>query len=281
MRTNTSVKRALIGSSVACLLCIAMLFGSTFAWFTAAISSKVNTIQAGNLDLKVWYMPIGGNPETDWEIVSSETKLFQEDALYEPGYKEAFWLKVENTGTLGLKYDLNYEILSEVGGTNVDSVTFLLSDYLNFKVSQPMKDEDMPFETYKSLEDLDDLKIITESTLSDYEIDFDGLGDEESEDKESGNKESGATNVLTTSTDTESQWSSQVYHLVVLEMPENVGNKVNYFVADSGKPEDSFQPELELGIRITAVQAAIEKDSFDSQYDADAEYKEYEEITIP
>lgn len=52
-KMNTkSTKRALVSSVLAIVLCLAMLIGTTFAWFTDTASTGVNKIQAGNLALK-------------------------------------------------------------------------------------------------------------------------------------------------------------------------------------------------------------------------------------
>ena len=51
MTNRKSTKRALLGSIMAMVLCLAMLIGATFAWFTDTASTGVNKIQAGNLDV--------------------------------------------------------------------------------------------------------------------------------------------------------------------------------------------------------------------------------------
>ena len=51
MTSSKSTKRALIYSTLALLMCVAMLIGTTFAWFTDTASTGVNKIQAGNLDI--------------------------------------------------------------------------------------------------------------------------------------------------------------------------------------------------------------------------------------
>ena len=52
--SNTKLtKHALIVSIMAMLLCVAMLVGTTFAWFTDTASTGVNKIQAGNLKMEV------------------------------------------------------------------------------------------------------------------------------------------------------------------------------------------------------------------------------------
>ena len=51
MTNRKSTKRALLGSIMAMVLCLAMLVGATFAWFTDTASTGVNKIQAGKLDV--------------------------------------------------------------------------------------------------------------------------------------------------------------------------------------------------------------------------------------
>ncbi len=50
-------KKALFGSVLSLLLCCSMLVGTTFAWFTDEVSSGVNTIQAGTLDIGLYEIP--------------------------------------------------------------------------------------------------------------------------------------------------------------------------------------------------------------------------------
>ena len=63
MTNSKSTKRALVSSALAILMCVAMLIGTTFAWFTDTASTGVNKIQAGNLDIEVEYTLDGGNLE--------------------------------------------------------------------------------------------------------------------------------------------------------------------------------------------------------------------------
>ncbi len=61
MTNRKSTKRALLGSVVALALCLAMLIGATFAWFTDTASTGVNKIQAGNLDVALEMKDASGN----------------------------------------------------------------------------------------------------------------------------------------------------------------------------------------------------------------------------
>ena len=47
-------KRALFLSFVSMFLCFTMLIGTTYAWFTDSVSSGMNTIVAGNLDVELY-----------------------------------------------------------------------------------------------------------------------------------------------------------------------------------------------------------------------------------
>ena len=53
MTSSKSTKRALLTSVLALLMCVTMLVGATFAWFTDTASTGVNKIQAGNLDVQI------------------------------------------------------------------------------------------------------------------------------------------------------------------------------------------------------------------------------------
>lgn len=48
-----STKKALIASVLSLVLCVSMLVGSTFAWFTDTATTSVNTIQAGRLQVDI------------------------------------------------------------------------------------------------------------------------------------------------------------------------------------------------------------------------------------
>lgn len=46
-----ATKRNLWLSAVSTMLCVVLLLGTTFAWFTDSVTNKGNVIQAGNLDV--------------------------------------------------------------------------------------------------------------------------------------------------------------------------------------------------------------------------------------
>ncbi len=135
MTKTKSTKRALLLSALALLMCVSMLIGTTFAWFTETIESKNNIIKSGNLDIKLEYATVEPNGEKSaWKEVKTGTAVFDENALWEPGYTEVIYLRVSNAGSLALKYQLGVNIVSETTGINVDNKIFKLSDYIKFGV---------------------------------------------------------------------------------------------------------------------------------------------------
>lgn len=76
--SKKSTKRALLSSVFALVLCVAMLVGSTFAWFTDTASTGVNKIQAGNLDVKLMY----STDMREWKEATADTPLFKDSALW-------------------------------------------------------------------------------------------------------------------------------------------------------------------------------------------------------
>ena len=53
----SKTKKSLLLSCLSMLLCVTMLIGSTFAWFTDNATTGVNTIQAGTLDIGLYEIP--------------------------------------------------------------------------------------------------------------------------------------------------------------------------------------------------------------------------------
>ena len=129
MTKSNATRRALLVSALAIVMCLAMLIGTTFAWFTDTASTAVNKIQAGNLDVELFYKD-GGT----FKKVNTETKVFDETALWEPGHVEYAVLKAENAGTLALKYKHGINIVSEKGSISVTDKELKLSDYIMFAV---------------------------------------------------------------------------------------------------------------------------------------------------
>ena len=107
MNNKRATKRALLTSVMALVMCVVMLVGTTFAWFTDTASTGVNKIQAGNLDIEL-QMKEGDN----WVPAEGKTLTFKtkdnratDKILWEPGCRyELPELRIVNKGNLALKY---------------------------------------------------------------------------------------------------------------------------------------------------------------------------------
>ncbi len=105
-------KKSLLASSIALLLCFAMLLGSTFAWFTDVVTSSGNKIQSGSLklDLKVLteVEATDGTTYYEWVSIKNDRSPLFTYENWEPGYTDVTILMVENLGTLALKWEARF-----------------------------------------------------------------------------------------------------------------------------------------------------------------------------
>ena len=112
MNNKKATKRALLTSVMALVMCVVMLVGTTFAWFTDTASTAVNKIVAGNL--KVDIVDENGN-SLDGKSLSFKDVNGKTDILWEPGatFKlDSF--KIVNDGNLAFKYKV---VISGVNGS--------------------------------------------------------------------------------------------------------------------------------------------------------------------
>ncbi|MBE5730954.1 MAG: hypothetical protein E7350_03290 [Clostridiales bacterium] len=124
-------KRSFLLSVLSLILCISMFVGTTFAWFTDTVTSSNNKIEAGNLDIELYYQVEGSK---DWERVTEKTNIFKQNALWEPGHTEVVKLKAVNEGSLALEYQLGINVVSETGSVNQKGEPFKLSDYIMYGI---------------------------------------------------------------------------------------------------------------------------------------------------
>ena len=198
MTSSKSTKRALLTSALALLMCVAMLIGTTFAWFTDTASTGVNKIQAGNLDVALEMSTDG----TNWESAEGKTLTFKtkdnraaDQILWEPGCTyELPQLRVVNKGNLALKYKI------QITGIQGDAK---LNEVIDWTINDAAIN-------------------LTEEHLS-----------------------AGQTGTVFT---------------IKGHMKETAGNDYQNLTIDG------------IGITVVATQDTVESDSFNNQYDKDAEY---------
>ena len=228
MNNKRATKRALLTSVMALVMCDVMLVGTTFAWFTDTASTGVNKIQAGNLDVKLMY-------STDmqrWTEATEQTKLFDDNALWEPGYTQVVYLKVVNAGNLALKYEAGFsKNYTSNRGKNVNGDWYRVDNYLKIGTAETTT-------KFENREDVWSAIAATEKTLS-------------------------KDVMLTNGWITLEAGEESAPFAVAIYMPTSVGNEAN---ASKNRPSKVTG----LGIEVRATQATVENDSFGPDYDANA-----------
>ena len=130
MNNKRATKRALLTSVMALVMCVVMLVGTTFAWFTDTASTGVNKIVSGNLKVDI----IGENSDSHVEKLNFK-KAATTDAeagaeiLWEPGCRyltEGF--RIANKGNLALKWKAQVN----KGTTAANTGNFDLLDVIDF-----------------------------------------------------------------------------------------------------------------------------------------------------
>ena len=127
MNTKKATKRALLTSVMALVMCVVMLVGTTFAWFTDTASTGVNKIQAGNLKVDI----IGAGSENHVSMLNftKAAGAEGEELLWEPGCRyvtEGF--RIANKGNLALKWKAQVN----KGTTAANEGNFDLLDVIDF-----------------------------------------------------------------------------------------------------------------------------------------------------
>ena len=142
MSNKRATKRALLTSILAICLCLVMLIGSTFAWFTDTASTGVNKIVSGNLDVQI--QNESGDEITTLAWKTQEGTAFADEEktmpLWEPGASfltQGF--KIKNAGNLALKWkaEINKDNItnSKVGAADAEATpSKSLLDVIDFYI---------------------------------------------------------------------------------------------------------------------------------------------------
>ena len=195
-----------------CALIIWSVFGTgvSLAWFTDTSPEINNIFHFADFDLVVSHRLTDGT----WEKVDSQTKLFDAEALYEPGYVQVVHLKVENKGDVPFNFYTAVNVNDCSVATNAFGQQLLLQEYLKFGVTTADSEEAMK----NSVPDRETAVRIADMSLHNYY----------------------ETGVFSLSPDTTK------YITLIVRMPEEIGNAANY--------RGETVPKVELGITVKADQ---------------------------
>ena len=127
MNNKRATKRALLTSVMALVMCVVMLVGTTFAWFTDTASTGVNKIVSGNLKVDI----IGADNEDHVEKLNFKNAAGAEGEalLWEPGCRYlTVGFRIANKGNLALKW----KAVVNKGTTAENPGNFDLLDVIDF-----------------------------------------------------------------------------------------------------------------------------------------------------
>ena len=209
-------KSALLMSVLSLVLCVAMLTSTTFAWFTDTAVSANNKIVSGTLKVDLELLK-----DSAWtSIKESKAPIFDYEK-WEPGYTDVKILKVENEGTLALKWVAKF-----VSENQLTKLANVIDVYV------------LPSATELSVPASRDLTGYTRvGTVAEF------------------------VNSIEETTYGTLKAGEVAYLGIALKMQETAGNEYQ---------------ELDLGgafdIAIFATQETFEKDTFNDQYDKNADY---------
>lgn len=189
MKRKRVTKTALALSII--LIIVWSLFGtaSTIAWFSDS-DTVINTFVIGDLSVELYHKTDKG-----YELVTGTTKLFDDEALYEPGYTQLVYLKVKNVGTVPFDYKLSVIPGNIVIGKNVFGQDINLTDHLKFGLVLA----DTEDEILAATKDRVEARKHADTALSDY-----------------------------AATRTDLAVDEEQYAALIVCMPENVGNEANF-----------------------------------------------------
>ena len=128
MNKKKWTKAALAFSAVLFVLWWALGTGATLAWLSDADSVR-NEFQIGLLDLDVSYK---NDIVTEYTPLQGATEAFNDQALYEPGYTQVVYLKIENRGDLDFNYKVAVTVEDFENGKNMWGGDIYLPNYLRY-----------------------------------------------------------------------------------------------------------------------------------------------------
>lgn len=106
MKTR-SIVSAIVAAALSVVLCVGLLVGTTVAWFTDTVSSTGNSITAGALAVEL-------------NDGSSEA-LFTNDTVWAPGTSQRRSVRVENVGSVALRYSIAARNIVTSGDADLSS----------------------------------------------------------------------------------------------------------------------------------------------------------------
>lgn len=200
-RNSKPYKKIALALSLCALILWGVLgTGASLAWFKDTSPEINNIFHFADFDLVVSHQLTDGS----WEEVTEKTELFDKEALYEPGYVQVVYLRVENKGEVPFEFHTAVNVNGYATATNIFGETFNLQDHLRFGITVSSTPEAMK----DSVANREMAKAVANMKLHNYET---------------------KTAVL--------QPNHASYIALIVRMPEEVSNVANYRGDDIPKVE--------------------------------------------
>lgn len=127
IKKNTLTKFALSVSIFMIVMWALLGTATSVAWFTDTTPAVRNTFDIGVLDLEVSYKVDG-----EYVPIDEDTAVFDDSALYEPGYVQVVYLRIENKGEIDFDYRFSVTVDEAVDGINENGDAIHLPEHLKF-----------------------------------------------------------------------------------------------------------------------------------------------------
>jgi predicted ribosomally synthesized peptide with SipW-like signal peptide len=130
LKKRRFTKAALVFSACLFILWWALGTGATLAWFSDTDAVR-NQFEIGLLKLDVDYR---NDIVTEYTPLEGATKAFNDEALYEPGYTQVVYLRIDNTGDMAFNYKMAVTVEDADIGRNAWGDDIYLPNYLRYGV---------------------------------------------------------------------------------------------------------------------------------------------------
>lgn len=136
---NKYKKIALSLSIVMVVIWFALGTSTSLAWFVDTDEEVKNVFQFADFELKVEYLGKDGN----YHDLEGATDVFDDEALYEPGYVQVVYLRVTNKGSVPFKFKTAVRVTDYQYGFNVFGQRLILQNYLRFGLTMAETQEEL------------------------------------------------------------------------------------------------------------------------------------------
>lgn len=176
-----------------CMLLVWTLLGTgaSLAWFVDTSEEVTNIFHVAEFDLEVSQRMSDGS----WQSIDSRSDIFGQNAVYEPGYVQVVYLRIENNGTRAFDFQASVRVTGYSIATNYFGDPFSLHEHLKYGVVYA--------DTVEAMEDAvrtrELAKAVATEDLGDFTSDVMPL-----------------------------EAGRYTYMALIVRMPEEVGNEANY-----------------------------------------------------